>query len=325
MPEGPEVRRYADRLADALVGRRIEAFDTRLRRAQAWLDENPEVDFEGRKLERVWSHGKHLIGEVEGDLFFHAHLMMWGSWHVVPPDDPQVLERDRRERARVAVPDAVALLFSAPVFHVGHGNPYALLPRLASLGPDILPYDGDFDAEAFVRRLTAPGNQERTIGAALLDQRIAAGIGNYLRADILFLCRLDPWRRIGELTPDDLAALSETIPEVAQRAYETGGRTVTDDVQQRMEENPTLVYRPGSPWGTRHYVFRRTNLPCLACGDTVRQRRQVTHTTEEGEEKSRIIYFCPTCQQASDAEKAADMKKASRAHPPRPTRSSQPA
>jgi hypothetical protein len=58
---------------------------------------------------------------------------------------------------------------------------------------------------------------------------------------------------------------------------------------------PGLSYRPGSRFGAHHYVFRRTNLPCLECGDTIRQLRQVTAADERGE-RSRITYFCPRCQ-----------------------------
>jgi formamidopyrimidine-DNA glycosylase len=125
-----------------------------------------------------------------------------------------------------------------------------------------------------------------------------AGIGNYLRAEILWECRLDPWRRVGDLTPDNLQCLSEIIPRMARRAYDSGGATVEEESRARMREDASLVYAPGRDWGTRHYVFRRTNLPCLRCNDTIRQLRQTTRVVED-DEKTRIIYFCPTCQNTS--------------------------
>ncbi|MBV9470874.1 MAG: hypothetical protein JOZ57_16685, partial [Abitibacteriaceae bacterium] len=140
-------------------------------------------------------------------------------------------------------------------------------------------------------------NQQRTVGAALLDQQIVAGIGNYLRAEILFDCRLDPWKRVSDLEQSAIDCLCRSIPLMAQRAYITSA-TVPDDLRTRMKGDDSLVYRPGREYGTRHYVFRRTNLPCLHCGDIVRQLRQVTREDEEGE-RTRIIYFCPTCQGTS--------------------------
>ena len=295
MPEGPEVRRYADALAETLKGAPIRTFETRIRTAKAWLADHPDA-FEGRRIERIRSHGKHLLGYAEGDTFFHVHLMMWGRWQIVAPDDPLVLERDRRERARIITPDAAALLMSAPTFNVGLGDPYAEVPILATLGPDVLPEEGPFDAAGFRTRLA--DHAGRTVGAALLDQTLVAGIGNYLRAEILYACRIDPWRKVADLSDADVACLATTIPSLSARAYQTDGRTVNDADYQRLQTDADLVYQPDRTWETRHYVFRRTNLPCLRCGDTVRQKRQVTRRTDE-EEKTRIIYFCPTCQSTS--------------------------
>lgn len=299
MPEGPEVRRHADALDAALAGRPVTALSARTREARAWLAARPHA-FPGQRVQRVWAHGKHLVGEVEGGLFFASHLLMWGRWHVVPADDPAVATPDRRERARVVTPEAAALLYSAPVFHVGEGDPYAHVPWLADLGPDALPYDGPaaFDRDAFHARLFSGAHGGRAIGAVLLDQTVLAGLGNYLRAEILFACRLDPWRRVDDLLPDDLVCLDREIPRVTRLAYETGGRTVSADDEARMLGDPALTYN-GKPWNARHHVFRRTNLPCLVCGTPIRQQRQVTRAADaDGDaDKTRIIYFCPTCQQ----------------------------
>ena len=296
MPEGPEVQRSADLLHDALAGRTIRAFGARTKAARAWLEKHPDA-FVGQKVERVWAHGKHLVGEVEGGLFFHSHYLMWGRWMVVPPDAPEVETRDRRERARIVTDDAAALLYSAPKFTVGRGDPYAHVPALPLLGPDVLAEP--FDADEFLRRLAL--QPDRAIGSALLDQSVAAGVGNYLRAEILYACRMDPWRLAGELDEAERACLAETVPRLSQQAYREHGRTVPPDVQRRQEADRDLRYSPHAhTWNTRHWVFRRTNLPCLTCDDHVRQQHQLSHewTDDDGEtvEKKRVIYFCPTCQ-----------------------------
>ena len=300
MPEGPEVQRSADLLHDALAGHTIRTFDARTKVARAWLADH-EGAFEGRRVERVWAHGKHLVGQVEGGLFFHSHYLMWGRWRVVPLDAEEVATRDRRERARILTDDAAALLFSAPTFDVGEGDPYAVIPALPRLGPDVL--DEPFDAAEFLRRLAL--DPDRTVGAALLDQTVAAGIGNYLRAEILYACRMDPWRLVGELDEAERGCLAETVPQLCRLAYEAGGRTVPEAVQAEMMDDRDLRYSPHAhTWNTRHWVFRRTNLPCLTCDDHVRQAHQLTREwvdddTGETVEKKRIIYFCPTCQPVS--------------------------
>ena len=303
MPEGPEVRRSADRLHEALAGREVREVGARTKGAKAWLAEHPGA-FEGRRVERVTSHGKHLLGFVEGGLYFQSHFLMWGRWHVVAPDDPAVETRDRRERARIVTDDAAALLYSAPHFNVGRGSPYDALPALPRLGPDVLPEGGAaFDTDEFFRRLAL--EPDRTIGAALLDQTVAAGIGNYLRAEILYECRVDPWRLVGELDGAERACLAAEVPRLCRLAYERGGQTVPDAVRDRQAADRDLRYSPHAhAWNTRHWVFRRTNLPCLTCDDHVRQKHQLTREwtddeTGEAVEKKRIIYFCPTCQPVS--------------------------
>ena len=205
MPEGPEVRKYADALDSVLNGRKIRSLEARTREAKLWLKSNEER-LAGRRVLRVTSHGKHLLGLIEGGFYFHSHLMMWGRWQTFAGELP--VEKDRRERARIVVDGGAAILFSAPIFNVGKGDPYKQIDNLASLGPDVLPVKGKFNQREFKRRLLLPEHLEVTIGAALLNQRILAGLGNYLRAEVLFNCRIDPWRRVSELKAAELRCLA---------------------------------------------------------------------------------------------------------------------
>jgi formamidopyrimidine-DNA glycosylase len=289
MPEGPEVRKYADALDAALSGRTIISLEARTKEARKWLQEN-ESRLRGRRVERVVSHGKHLIGYIEGNFFFHSHLMMWGRWQTVG----ELPEKDRRERARIVVEGAAAILLSAPIFNVGEGDPYEVIEILATLGPDALPYRGRFDRKEFLGRLLSSEHSDETIGAALLNQRIVAGLGNYLRAEILFNCKLNPWRTVREIPQSKINCLLKAIPRLARDAYERGA-TADEADRKRMATDPSLVYVPGREYGTRHLVFRRTNLPCLRCGEKVRQLRQKT-TSQDDEERTRIVYFCAKCQ-----------------------------
>ena len=291
MPEGPEVRKYADALNEVLTGRKIKSLTARTKDARKWLAENG-AHLAGRRIKSVRSHGKHLIGLIAGGFYFHSHLMMWGRWQTFTTDAPE--EIDRRERARIVVDGGAAILYSAPIFNVGKGDPTLQIEHLGTLGPDVLPYSGTFKQKEFRTRLLAEENQGVTIGAALLNQQIVAGLGNYLRAEVLFACNLNPWRQVGELTAAELKCVAVKAPELARRSY-LHSATATDEDRERMKQDASLVYQPGREYGTRHWVFRRTNLPCLRCAEPVRQMRQVTHGTGE-EERDRIIYFCEKCQ-----------------------------
>ena len=297
MPEGPEVRRYALQLAEALDGGEILHFSARTKAAKAWLLQNV-TDLTGQKITEVKSHGKHLYGRIEGGFGFHSHLMMWGRWFVHAGDETVAV--DKRERARIATNDAIAILFSAPIFDVFAGDPYDQIENLATLGPDIIPYSGAFDSAEFARRLKQ--HPSREIGAALLDQRICAGIGNYIRAEILFFCGINPFTLIENLTDSQNDCLMQQIPLVGARALAQPGVSVPDEMRQRLLNENELSYGDEiREFAARHAVFRRTNLPCLQCGAKIKQKRQVTLKSEEEDkkDKSRIIYFCPNCQDVS--------------------------
>lgn len=332
MPEGPEVRKYADALDALLSGRALKSIEARTREAKAWLNDNGDR-LVGRRVLRVTSHGKHLLGFIQGGFYFHSHLMMWGRWQTFLENNKirtarssdRVMntspargnngslamlpaEKDRRERARILVSGGAAILFSAPIFDVGKGDPYQQIENLSSLGPDVLPVKGKFNKREFRRRLLLPEHLDITIGAALLNQQILAGLGNYLRAEVLFNCGLNPWRKVGELSEGELRCLGRTAPELSLRAY-LSSATATETDRNRMSDDKSLVYQAGREYGTRHLVFRRTNLPCLRCGEVIKQLRQPTYNSglpkdtngNDGDENSeaertRIVYFCPQCQ-----------------------------
>ncbi len=303
MPEGPEVRKYADAVHAVLAGQVITELRARTRVAKEWLRENEDRVL-GRRVLKVVSHGKHLLGYLDANFYFHSHLMMWGRWQTFAGKPPG--EIDRRERARIVVNRGGAILFSAPIFDIGEGDPYQKVEHLSSLGPDAIPYSRTprgrrvFDKKEFQRRLGLPDYRDITIGAALLNQRIVAGLGNYLRAEVMFACRINPWGKVSELSETKLNCLTRTIPQLSLRAYLTNA-TATELQRQRMREEGKLVYQPGREPGTRHLVFRRTNLPCLRCGGAIKQLRQPTFkyggNDDDEAERTRIVYFCPNCQE----------------------------
>ena len=291
MPEGPEVRKYADALDAVLRNKTLTFISARTVNAKAWLAENSSR-LEGLRVARVYSRGKHLIGLIDPHFYFHSHLMMWGRWQTFVPAPPHDI--DRRERARIIVKGGAAILYSAPIFNVGEGNPSKQIEHLRTLGPDVLPYSGKFDEEEFRRRLLARKYRRTTIGAVLLNQEIVAGLGNYLRAEVLFACKINPWKSVNELNERELNCLLRTIPRLSRRSYISGATARSVD-RDRMKGDPSLVYQPGREYGTRHMVFRRTNLPCLRCSQPIKQLRQVTHSNAD-EERERIVYFCSKCQ-----------------------------
>src|SRR5262249_54587818 len=160
----------ASRLAP-LVGQvvRVETPQPRHRHSgiQAALD--------GRRLESVTPRGKHLLLRFEGGAILHSHLRMSGVWDVYregqrwrrPPSTAWLVLRAGR---------IGAVEFSGPVLELLDETRLRLHPVLRQLGSDLL--DDGFDPRLAVARLRARADRDAlTIADALLDQRIACGVG----------------------------------------------------------------------------------------------------------------------------------------------------
>ena len=135
------------------------------------------------------------------------------------------------------------------------------------LGPDILADRPNFDAMlARFRR----ADQARAVGDALLDQRLVAGIGNVWKVESLWAERVSPWRKLADVTHDEL-----------RRVLETASRLMRASVE--------------SVPGTRG-VYRRQGRGCPRCGTPIRSWPQ-------GDD-ARMAYWCPRCQTGEEPKTA---------------------
>jgi len=256
VPEGDTLRRVADRLRPALAGKGLARFDApRLR------GDRPRV---GETIEGVAARGKHLLIDFAGGLTLRTHLRMSGSWHLYRTGQPWRL-RPYLARAVIETDDGwCAVCFSAPVvetFHRRAGPP----PDLARLGPDLAEPDVDLDAVlARLAGLAGPGDE---IGAVLLDQRVAAGIGNVYKSEVCFACRLDPFTPVAD------------VPEGERRRLYAAAHRL---IRANLGSGPRRTHGGGLA------VYRREGRDCPRCGTPVRRRRQG--------EQARSTYWCPGCQ-----------------------------
>ena len=270
MPEGDTIHSTARTLGAALVGREVVAIETPQRRHA--LDRWPER-LAGRAVRAVDAHGKHLFIRFDGELTLHSHLRMTGQWAVHRRG-----ERWRRHPRRawlvIRTAEHEVVEFDGPVLELITDSRTRFDRRLAMLGPDVLAED--FDEGGFLARLRGD-DASRGIGDALLNQRNVAGIGNVWKSEGCFLAGLDPWRRTGDVSDQEVLAALHAIRPLMRMSAERGGRIVT--------YQPS---RPAARGDTRTWVFERTGRPCRRCGTTIRARGQ-------GDD-NRTTYWCPRCQ-----------------------------
>lgn len=259
MPEGDTVYRLARRLQDSLGGRVLQRADLR-------VPQHATADLSGVGIREFATHGKHLLTRFEDGSTLHTHLRMSGSWTVVGPgkrlprrldDDIRVVldARDGPTAYGLTLP-VVELLATVDENHViGH------------LGPD--PLRDDWDAALAVTRLAA--DPDRPVAAALLDQRLMAGLGNLWANELCFLRGHNPWTPVGRVDLDRMVALAARALRIS--ATVPGRYQVTTGNTRR---------------GEQHWVAGRAGRPCLRCGTTVRVRAE---TADE-----RRTWWCPSCQ-----------------------------
>jgi endonuclease-8 len=271
MPEGPEIRRAADCLAAVLVDAgptRVELRPAALRRWSRTLS--------GREVRSVVPRGKALLTTFDGGLALYSHNQLYGEWDVLAP----AAATDARRQVRVVIATAVAraVLYSATDIAILDAAAIATHPYLAKLGPDVL--DPATTAPQIASRLDAPRFRGRSLAALLLDQSFAAGLGNYLRSEILHLAGLRADRRPRDLDPATRRRLARLVVDVPRRSYRTAG-VVTSAAVARAERQRGAAFED---W--RFHVFDRAGRPCRACGTPI----------ERVDIGGRGVFFCPGCQ-----------------------------
>jgi endonuclease VIII len=272
VPEGPEVRRAADRVARALLGAattKVQFAFPHLRRFEARLT--------GAQLTAASTRGKAMLLEFgAARIVVYVHLLLYGKWHVRSP--PSYPSTRRSLRLEIATEHACALLYSASEIAVVDSDKLDSIPYLAALGPDCL--DPTLTRAQLMRRLSDRKFARRRLAALYLDQAFVAGIGNYLRAEILFEAGLHGLRRPADLSTPERRRLAQATLTLSRRAYQQAGTTLT---RERMRE---LKAQRAQRRDYRHYVYGRLGRPCHLCGTKV----------EALALSGRRLYFCPKCQ-----------------------------
>lgn len=273
MPEGPEIRRAADRIEKQIGGRVID---------DAWFA-FPELAVHassliGTQVSRIDTWGKAMLIRFADQRVLYSHNQLYGVWKLHSEDKPPNTKRTLR--VRLSAQGRCASLYSASDISLWHGENLSEHPFLSRLGPDLL--SQDTTAEQVQQRLRLKQFYRRGLGSLLLDQGLVAGLGNYLRSEILFFTHLHPQLRPIDLTDAQIALLSEKIVSVTHQAYLKAGVTNT----QAWIDQAINAGEPRRQW--RFAVFERAGLECHRCGAVI-ERIMVG---------SRRLYLCPRCQPA---------------------------
>jgi formamidopyrimidine-DNA glycosylase len=293
VPELPEVETIRTNLAPVLTGRRfarVSILDPRLTRP--FDPESVAARLEGERVAAVDRRGKYLIVRFESGRSLLIHLRMTGSLQHAPAglatDDPH-------RRAVVRLDDGSDVSYRDVrrfgtwlLAEAGELEPYVD----ARLGAE--PLERSFNARRLGERLA---HRRAPIKAALLDQRTLAGMGNIYVDEALWRARIHPLRGAGDLSPDELHALTRGVKESLRAGIARQGASLRD------------YSTPDGGRGSMQRAFKaygRTGEPCERCGTPIDKIRVAGRGT----------WYCPGCQRLSEDRYAARRSSS------RPSRSS---
>jgi formamidopyrimidine-DNA glycosylase len=277
MPELPEVESVQRRIAPAMVGSRIIAVELRRPDLRRPFPRRFAARLAGQTILALTRRAKYLLAPLSSGETLLMHLGMSGSFRVV--QDPGAggprapLTREPHDHVVFHLSSNRAVVFNDP----RRFGVMDLVPRdgmqshatLAELGPE--PLSDDFDARALAR---ACRRKRTSLKAALLDQRVVAGLGNIYASEALHLAGLSPRRPASILATSD-GAPREAAHRLAAAIKKVLRRAIARQVSGRDHRTPFLVYE-------------RQDQPCLKqqCRGVIRHRMQAGRST----------YYCSICQ-----------------------------
>ncbi len=262
MPEGPEIRRAADTLEAAVKGKPLTdvwfAFE-QLKPYQSQLI--------GQSVTQLETRGKALLTHFSNGLTLYSHNQLYGVWRVVVTGN--IPQTTRVLRVRLQTEDKTILLYSASDIEILTPEQLTTHPFLQRVGPDVL--DMRLTPAEVKTRLLSPRFRNRQFSGLLLDQGFLAGLGNYLRVEILWQVGLTGQHKASQLNDEQLDTLAQALLDIPRLSYNTRGQV--DD-----NKHHGALFR--------FKVFHRDGEACERCGGTI----------EKTTLSSRPFYWCPGCQ-----------------------------
>jgi endonuclease VIII len=279
VPEGDTIRRLADKIHRRFAGHACIECITRDPRLTS-------ADFAGTRLVEADAVGKHLLLRFDDRRTLHAHLRMQGSWVV----GRRATETPWRRRIELRFDDGWLTGIDVPVLGVVRTLDESIVT--GHLGPNLC---GPVAPDVTVVHARALALPDRALAATLLDQRVAAGLGNLYAVEVPFITGVNPHQPVGtiESLGDLISVAVALIRTNAERGPQntTGRKLSTSD----------------------HWIYGRRGRPCPLCGT------RLDGLDEASSPWQRVSTWCSSCQPLGPARAVdrARVEKLTALHPAR--------
>jgi formamidopyrimidine-DNA glycosylase len=272
MPELPEVETVRRGLALRMEGRRVQRLTLNRPDLRVPMPADLSARVEGRRVERLGRRAKYLLLHLEDGGVVIAHLGMSGRMVLSEPG--QAGPPEPHDHVVFLLEDGTELRFNDArrfgMLDYACAGELDRHPLFAHLGPE--PLGNEFNGPMLAAKLAGKATP---LKAALLDQRVVAGLGNIYVSESLYYAGLSPRRLARTVTGERAERLAAAIRDVLERAIAAGGSSLRDYVQASGE----LGYFQNQ-WA----VYGKEGERCPGCDC----RRGVTRIVQSG----RSTFFC---------------------------------
>lgn len=223
MPEGVEVKISSDLIKPLVLGKRV--VDASVGNTSRYKSEDPEgfdnfqesLQYSDVRVEEINVKGKFMYWKFNNGWYLMNTFGMSGQWSAIVGKHPCFF-LDFDDSSKIVFNDPRH--FGTIKFVRGEST---LKEKLGELGWDplvrsIQEYDAFIHSHLRISK--------KTIGELLMNQRLFAGVGNYIRAEALYLSKLSPWRTGNSLNSDEIDRLQQAIVDVMKDSYNHQGATI---------------------------------------------------------------------------------------------------
>ncbi len=282
MPELPEVETVRAALEKSLKGRRIVCADIRRAGLRTPFPKTLKKDLENRRFAAFRRRAKYIIADFEDNASPSLVIHLGMSGRVQLPARGTGYKPQKHDHVILEMDDGSLFVFNdarrfGMIFLVPHDCPETH-NAFADMGPE--PLEKDFTGDVLHAALA---KKSCCIKAALMDQRVVAGLGNIYVCEALFSAGISPLRAAGRVTKNESGTLVREIKKVLRAAIKSGGSTLRD---YRRTDGTTGYFQH------RFSVYDRENESCPGCHCDKARTGGVRRIVQQG----RSTFFCPRKQ-----------------------------
>jgi len=274
MPELPEVETVRRGLEPVLVGQALKRIIVRRKNLRFPLPNDLGQRLTGKTINQLDRRGKYLLMHIDGGDVLIAHLGMSGSFCIYPDASQPPKKHDH----------VIFITKTGTTVHYHDPRRFGFMllttnqelddfPMLAAMGPE--PVMPSLTGSQLMDRL---GSRQTSIKAALLDQKVIAGIGNIYACEAMFKAGISPNRKAASIRGGRAEKLAIAIEDVLMTAIEAGGSSLKDHKQP----NGELGY-----FQHTFKVYDQEGEICSSC-----QKNTIQRIVQNG----RSTFYCSACQ-----------------------------